>query len=347
MASERIIDLRSDTVTRPTPAMRQAMAEAEVGDDVLGDDPTVKTLEAESARLMGHEAALYLPSGTMANQVALATWCRPGEAILVEEEAHILYYEGGGPAAIAGVVTRCVPSTRGVMDPVDIARRVMHASDHTPATTLLCLENTHNRSGGQVIPLDTMAAYRHLANAEGLRIHLDGARMFNAAVALGVPVREVARGCDSVSFCLSKGLGAPVGSMLTGPADFIQRAHRVRKRLGGGMRQSGILAAAGLVALREVAPLIPEDHRRARHLAETLVGVPGTRVDLDATVTNFVMVDTDRPAAEWIEALRGEGVWALPPASHRIRLVLHHQIDDAMVDRVAQAFRRASRRFAA
>ena len=333
-----IVDLRSDTVTRPSAEMMAAMASAPLGDDVLGDEPTVQELEVESAQIMGMDAALFVPSGTMANQIALACHCDRGDAVIMDEEAHILYYEVGAPGIIAGVVTRTVPSENGVMPPELVARALMTRSLHTPGTSLICVENTHNRSGGQVIPLATQEAYAQIAKQHGAKLHLDGARVFNAAAWLGVDVQEVVKPYDSVSFCLSKGLGSPVGSLLCGKSDFIEKARIWRKRLGGGMRQSGLLAACGLVSLRQERHRIGEDHKRARRLAEGLEGVPGTRVDLDHQCTNFVMVETERPASEWLNALKERGVLAMPPAPNRIRLVLHRDVDDAGVDQAIKAF---------
>ena len=338
-----LVDLRSDTVTRPSPEMWEAMRSAALGDDVLGDDPTVAELEALAARTTGKEAAVFVPSGTMGNQMALASWCKPGDAILIEEEAHVLYYEVGGPALIAGVVSWTLPSTRGVMDPATIERRVLKANIHTPGTTLLCLENTHNRAGGTVIPLATLAEYRAVADRHGMRVHLDGARVFNAAVALGVPVAEIAQHVDSVNFCLSKGLRAPIGSVLCGPADFVDRARIWRKRLGGGMRQAGLLAACGIVSLTKMVDRLAEDHARAKRTAEALVDLPGLTVYPVAVETNMVMVDTDRPAEAVVEALAAQGVLCFPNAPHRIRLVFHADIDDAKTDRAIEAFRTVAR----
>lgn len=334
----RSIDLRSDTVTQPTPEMLEAMRSAPLGDDVLGHDPTTLELEEECASLLGHEAGLFCPSGTMTNQVALATWCRPGDSALFEEEAHMVFYEGGAPAALSGVMTITCPSEQGVMSVDTLEQRFLVGSMHTPGTTLLCIENTHNRTGGRVISVEQTRAYATFAQAKGIPLHLDGARVCNAATALGVDVRDLTAPCDSVSICLSKGLGAPVGSVLCGSRDFIDRAKFVRKRFGGGMRQSGVLAAAGLVALRVQRHVLGEDHRRARELAQSLVGLAGARVDPSESVTNFVFVHTDLPAAEWSAALRERGVLCLPAAPHRIRLMLHHQISDADVAATAEAF---------
>lgn len=333
-----IVDLRSDTVTRPTPAMYRAMAEAPLGDDVLGDEPTVLKLEALSAELFGMEAAVFVPSGTMGNQIAIAAQTQPGDAIIIEEEAHVLYYEVGAPAVINGVMTRTVPSQQGFMDPRDVERAVMKRSLHTPGTAIICLENTHNRAGGTIMPSDLMTAYRDIADRHGLRIHLDGARVFNAAVAEGRSVREITRGCDSISFCLSKGLASPVGSVLVGSCEVIDRARIWRKRLGGGMRQSGILAACGIVSLTSMVDRLADDHRRARRLAQALVSLPGLTVDLDSVQTNMVLIETAGPSAPWLEALHARRVWALPPAPNRIRCVFHNDVSDEALEHAVTAF---------
>ena len=332
------VDLRSDTVTRPTPEMYAAIASAPLGDDVLGDEPTVMELEAEAARIVGKAAAVFVPSGTMGNQIALASHCNRGEAILIEEEAHILYYEVAAPAIIAGVVSWTLPSKLGVMDPADVEKRILKANLHTPGTTLLCLENSHNRGGGTVIPLATMAAYREVADRGGIKVHLDGARVFNAAVALGVPAKEITKHVDSVNFCLSKGLRSPVGSVLCGPADFIDRARIWRKRLGGGMRQAGILAACGLVSLRCYVDRLADDHRRARALAVGLAELSRVAIDWDRVQTNMVLVNVSGSAERWAAELREAGVWCFPVGPSRLRLVTHADVDDAGVDQAIAAF---------
>lgn len=337
-ATRDVVDLRSDTVTRPTEEMFEAMRNAPLGDDVLGDDPTVMRLEELAAEMLGKEEALFVPSGTMGNQVAIAVHCKPGDAILIEEEAHMLYYEGGGPAVISGVVSWTLPSHHGVMEPEDIEKRVLKRSEHTPATTLLCLENTHNRAGGAVVPVEAMAAYREVAERHGLKIHLDGARVFNAAVALGRPVSEIAAQAHTVNFCLSKGLRAPVGSVLCGPAAFIQEARYWRKRLGGGMRQSGLLAACGIVSLTKMVGRLAEDHARARRLAEALDKIPCYRVDLHRVQTNMVMVDVPGSAVGFQDELKTRQVLALPVSPTRLRLVLHADIDDEKLSRAIEAF---------
>jgi threonine aldolase len=336
-ATQELVDLRSDTVTRPTESMFEAMRIAPLGDDVLGDDPTVMRLEELAAEMMGKDEAVFVPSGTMGNQIALASHCNPGDAILIEQEAHILYYEVGGPAMIAGVVSWTLPSQMGVMDPEVIESRVLRQNLHTPGTTLLCLENTHNRAGGTVIPLEMLANYRNIANRHGMNIHLDGARVFNAAVAQNVPVREIARHVDSVNFCLSKGLRSPVGSILCGNASFIREARHWRKRLGGGMRQAGILAACGLVSLTKMVDRLAEDHLRAKRLAKAITKLPGVTVDLESVQTTMVIAEFEQPALYLQEELREQGVLALPTASNRLRFVLHADIDDAKLDRAILA----------
>jgi len=342
-----MIDLRSDTVTKPTPEMLQAMTNAPLGDDVLGDDSATRELEAKCAELTGKEASIFVPSGTMGNQIALATHCKPGDLVILEAGSHIIHYEGGGPGIIAGVVTKTLLTEDGVMTPQQICESITVQSDHTPGTSLICYENTHNRAGGSVIPLAVAQEYRTLADTHACMIHLDGARIVNAAAALGCPVSEACRAADSVMMCLSKGLGAPVGSILAGSRDFIQKAKYWRKRLGGGMRQSGVLAACGLVALRDILPQIPLDHERAKRVAKGLSGIPGIHVEPDKTVTNMVMVHTTRPAAEWQTALRNHGVAALLPASNRMRLVFHHQITDTMVPKIIDALAAVSGEFGA
>ena len=340
------VDLRSDTVTRPNEAMFEAMRKAPLGDDVLGDDPTVTKLEELGADMVGKEKALFVPSGTMGNQIALACHCKPGDAILIEEEAHILYYEVGASALLAGVVSWTLPSVRGTIDPAVVEKRILKADLHTPGTTLLCLENTHNRAGGAIIPLDTMAAYQEIASRRGLKVHLDGARVFNAAVALGVPVKEIADKVDSVNFCLSKGLRSPVGSLLCGDADFIDKARIWRKRLGGGMRQAGILAACGIVSLTDNVDRLADDHRRAKQMAAAVGELEGLSVDLNGVETNMVMVDTAKPAPQWREELEKAGLSCFPTGPNRLRLVFHADVDDAQTTQAIEAFRTVAKALA-
>ncbi|KAF0812481.1 L-allo-threonine aldolase [Andreprevotia sp. IGB-42] len=330
------IDIRSDTVTQPTPAMRSAMANAEVGDDVYGDDPTVPALEARAAELVGKDAALFVPTGTFGNQLALFTHCQHGDEVILGEETHIVWHEVGAAAVIAGVNLRPVPTLLGELAPADITRRVRPAGDiHLPRTGLVCLENAH--SNGRALPLANMQACHAAAKAAGLPIHLDGARVFNAATALGVAASEIAACADTVMFCLSKGLAAPIGSILAGPADFIDAARKRRKLLGGGWRQAGMLAAAGLIALDDMRLRLADDHAHARQLAALLDGLPGITVRHDQLDINMVWFDVashiDVPRL--MAALQTAGIKANPPEDGVMRLVTHWQIDAAAVEKIA------------
>lgn len=332
------VDLRSDTVTRPTQEMYDAILSARLGDDVLGDEPTVLELERLACERTGKEAAVYVPSGTMSNQIAIPSWTERGDAVLFEEDAHMLYYESGAPGVLGQVVSWTLPSKLGVMDPDDVERHITKRSIHTPGVKLICLENTHNRAGGTIIPLSEMKAYREVADRHGIPVHLDGARLFHASVAIGVPATEIAKCVDSVSICLSKGLSSPVGSVLCGPADFIDRARQWRKRVGGAMRQAGILAACGIISLTKMIDRLSEDHRRARAMAQALGEMPGIRIDWDRVQTNMVLVYVDEPSA-WLIALKEVGVLAGSPGPDRLRVVLHHDIDDAKLERAITGFR--------
>ena len=306
--TQRVIDLRSDTVTKPTPAMREAMARAEVGDDVFGDDPTVKELEAETAALLGKEAALYTPSGTMANQLAIRGHTEPGDEILVEANAHLYYYESGAPAALSGVMCRCLNGQRGIFTGTDIETALRPADQHFPRTRLVCIENTHNRGGGKIWPIREVQEVAASARRHGLFLHLDGARLWNASVATGIPEREYAAHFDTVSVCFSKGLGAPVGSALAGPKDLMERLRRFRKMFGGGMRQAGIIAAGALFALRHHRARLAEDHANARILASGLASIPGLELDPAETETNMVRFRVrSLSAQQLVERLRGAG----------------------------------------
>jgi threonine aldolase len=327
-----VADLRSDTITKPTPEMYSAIASAELGDDVLGDEPTVQKLEELSAAMTGKESAVFVPSGTMGNQIALATHTRPGDSVLFEDEAHMVYYEAAAPAVLSGVLVRSMSSVRGVVEPAEIERRLMRRDEHTPGTTLVCFENTHNRGGGSVTPVAHHVEYRRIADKLGLRIHLDGARVFNASVALGVDVKEITSQVDTVSFCLSKGLSSPVGSVLCGTADFITEARFWRKRLGGGMRQAGILAACGIVSLTKMVDRLKDDHARAKRLEAAFAELPGLE-PLPAE-TNIVIVQTVAPAGEWQRRLEGGGVRCYSIAPHRVRFVTHKDVGDKEIDHV-------------
>jgi threonine aldolase len=325
-----IADLRSDTITKPTPEMYAAMASAELGDDVLGDEPTVQKLEKLAAQKTGKDEGLFVPSGTMGNQIALATHTKPGDAFLVEDEAHIFYYEAAAPAVVSGVLPRSIKAVDGVIEPSDIESRAMRRDEHTPGTVLLCIENTHNRCGGAVTPVGHHKEYRRIADQLGMKIHLDGARMFNAAVALGVDIKEITSHVDTVSFCLSKGLAAPVGSVLCGSSDFIQEARYWRKRLGGGMRQAGILAACGIVALETMVDRLAEDHKRAQRLASACKELPG--LDPLPAPTNMVIVQTQASAPLWQERLEAVGVRCFSIGPNRVRFVTHKDVGDKEMD---------------
>ncbi|MFC1927739.1 low-specificity L-threonine aldolase [Chloroflexota bacterium] len=307
----KVIDLRSDTITCPTAEMRKAMFEAEVGDDVYGEDPTVNRLEAMVAKMMGKEAAVFTTSGTQGNLVAVLTHTHHGDEIILGDQAHMLWYELGGAAALGGVVLRTVPNDSGGRLSLDDIDRTIRGKDiHYPETTLLCLENTHNRCGGAVLTPDYTAEVCNLAHRRGLKVHLDGARIFNAAVALGVPASALVQNVDSVAVCLSKGLSAPVGSLLCGRSGFIKRARKFRKMLGGGMRQAGVIASAGIVALETMVDRLAEDHANARRLAEGLAGIKGITLAQNDIPTNIVMFDLspESSVVEFMEGVDGAGV---------------------------------------
>jgi threonine aldolase len=319
---DKLIDLRSDTVTKPTAAMRHAMAEAEVGDDVLGDDLTVKALERRTAEILGKEAALFFPSGTMANQVAIRCHTQPGDEILLDANAHIFWYEAGAPAALSGVTCRVLPGVRGVFTASDVRNALRPTDVHFPPTRLLAVENTHNRGGGAIWPLDRIREVCGVAREAGLHTHLDGARLWNASVATGIPEAEYAGHFESVSVCFSKGLGAPVGSALAGSAELMQRARRFRKQFGGGMRQVGIIAAGALYALEHHRQRLADDHANAKRLAMGLSEIRGIRVNCDDVATNMVYFEVKgRSAIHLVEQLKAVGVLVLPTGAQTIRAV--------------------------
>jgi len=338
-----MIDLRSDTVTRPTAAMRQAMATAEVGDDVLGEDPTVNLLQEKTASILGKEAGLFVPSGTMANQVAIKTLIRPGDEIIVDSNAHIFFYECAATAVISGGQFRCLEGARGILSARDIESAIRPADIHQPPTRLVCLENSHNRGGGSVYPMASLDDIHEVARRRDLRVHLDGARLFNAALATGTTVRELARHVDSVGVCLSKGLGAPVGSVLCGSRTFVDEARRIRKMLGGGMRQAGILAAAGIHALTHHVERLVEDHDNARRLARGLAQMPGIRLDPETVVTNIVIFDvaeTGLGAREIVERLARAGVLVIAFGPTTVRAVTHLDVSPTDIDRALEIMAR-------
>jgi len=340
------IDLRSDTVTKPDKAMRAAMAEAPVGDDVFGEDPTINALQEKAADLLGFEAALFVPSGTMANQLAMKILTGPGDEVLVEASSHPFTSEAGAAAIISGVQLRTLPGRRGLLDPDLVAASIRQGNIHYAPTSLICLENTHNQGGGTVYPLETVARIRDIAKNRGLNMHLDGARLFNACVATGHEATDYTRHFDTTSFCLSKGLGAPVGSMLAGSGELMARALHWRKRLGGGMRQAGILAAAGLYALDNNIGRLAEDHANARFLARGLAELGGIELDPAEVETNIVIFEVSRPglsAPDLAERLRKEGVLVLAFSPTRIRAVTHLDVDRSGVQLALEIMRKIMR----
>lgn len=340
--SEAIVDLRSDTVTRPTPAMRRAMHDAEVGDDVYREDPTVNRLQERAAEIFEREAALFVPSGTMGNQTAIKVLTRPGQEVICEERSHIYNFEMAMLAAFSGVLPRTIYAEDGILSWELIAPHVRGRSDHRARTGLVELENTANLAGGSVYRIDVSDDIVDHAHAAGLPVHLDGARIFNASVALGRSVVELTRKFDSVMFCLSKGLGAPVGSMLVGSKEFIEEARLVRKMLGGGMRQAGVLAAAGLIALEEGPKRLHIDHENARLLAEGLAEIPGIKIDAAKVVTNILFFDvigTGLSAPEVSQRLKAQGIWANPYNPRLIRMVTHLDVDRAGCERALHVLR--------
>lgn len=347
---QTVVDLRSDTVTLLTDAMRAAMAEAPVGDDGRGEDPTVNRLEAKVAAMLGKDAALLLSSGTQANLTALLTLTRPGQEIILESEAHIFWYEVGGLARFAGLTTQTLPGRLGVLEPEQVEDAIRPPNIHYPETALVCIENTHNRAGGTVWTVDEVRAVADVAHDHGLRVYQDGARVFNAAIALGVSPAALVEPVDVVGFCLSKGLSCPVGSLLVGPADVIERARKVRKLVGGGLRQAGWIAAPGLIALDTMVDRLAEDHRHARDLGERLARIEGVRVDLARVQTNMVQLDVsslgpDVGPARFARALDERSVKALPYGKHVIRMVTHYGIGPADVDVVVAAVAEVARGF--
>ena len=336
-------DLRSDTVTQPSAPMRDAIADAPVGDDVLGDDPTVQMLQERLAAMLGKDAALFVPSGTMANAVSVRTHTTPGDEIVTEGTSHVYVYEGGGYAALSGCSVALVEAERGIMLPADVVaaiRKSKGSMSHFPDCTLVCIENTSNRGGGTCYPQESIDAICELAHSAGCSVHMDGARLFNAVVATGIDASRMVRDCDSVSICLSKGLGAPVGSLVAGDADFVERAHRWRKLFGGGMRQAGILAAAGLYALEHNIERLAEDHARARTLAEGIDALDGFSVDLDAVQTNMCYIELTgvQSGQEAVAALAERGVDVLDLGPTMLRAVTHLHVDDDDIEHAIAAF---------
>lgn len=337
-----IVDLRSDTVTKPTPAMREAMYRAEVGDDVYGDDPTVNRLERVAAERLGKEAALFVTSGTMGNLVALLTHCERGDEVILGDRSHTFLFEQGGMAALGGITPYPIRNQPdGTLELKDIEHAIRPDNAHFPITRLICIESTHNMCDGTPLAVQYMARVAQLAEAHGLGVHLDGARVFNAAAALDVDVKEIVKHADSVMFCLSKGLCAPVGSMVCGSSGFIDAARRARKVLGGGMRQAGIIAAAGIVALEQMTDRLMEDHTRAKRLAHSMAEIPGVEVRPVTTNILYFQVSGDvRKSPEAMASdLASRGVMVNSRGGGRFRAVTHYWIDDADVERAIQAMR--------
>jgi threonine aldolase len=337
-----MIDLRSDTVTKPSPEMRLAMANAEVGDDVFGEDPSINRLQDMTADLLGFEAALFVPSGTMANQLCIKAHTQAGDEIIMEQSNHPFRAESGGVAALAGVQVNQIHGQRGVITAAQIAPQIRSGEDpHHAPTRLVCLENTHNRGGGTIYPIDTIREIRDLTQQHHIPLHLDGARLLNASVAMGVPATEITQYFDTATLCLSKGLGAPVGSLLAGSTDFVKRANRFRKMFGGGMRQAGIIAAAGIYALENNVERLAEDHHHAKLLAERLAQAKGVRLDPKYVETNILFIELDLEAARLdayalMAGMREGGVIANASSPTTMRLVTHLDVSRAQVEQAAE-----------
>ena len=328
------LDFRSDTITQPTPEMREAMAKAKVGDDVYGEDPTVNKLQEIAAKKMGMEAGLFVPSGTMGNLAAVLAHCSRGDEAILGNQAHIFINEAGGMSALGGVHSYQIPNRPdGSLALEDICNAIRGPDVHFPVTRLVSIENTHNRCGGKSLSVEYTLEVADLAHEHGIKFHIDGARIFNAAVDQGVEVKVLAQPADSITFCLSKGLSAPVGSVLCGSREFITRAHRVRKQLGGGMRQAGILAAAGIVALESLTERLADDHRRARQLGEGLVNIPGIEFEVQNTNMTYFGISPDASLSkdEFLEAIKGRGLLVGNAGVNRCRMVTHYWIDDDAV----------------
>lgn len=341
--TENLIDLRSDTVTRPTPEMRKAMAEAEVGDDVFGDDPTVNSLQEYAADLLGKEAALFVPTGSMGNQVCLGALARPGDEVVCDAGAHFLHYEGGSVSAHLGLMMRPLSGDRGVITADQVAHVLRPGNMHNPRSAVVAIENTHNAAGGKIFPIDEARAVSKVAHEAGAAVHLDGARLFNAQAATGVPAAEWAACADTLSFCFSKGLGAPVGSMVCSTQAVIDEARVLRKRLGGGMRQVGVLAAAARVALETGPERLAEDHAKARRLAEGFKELHDDAVDISHVETNMVYLNLapfSIQAPDASAALKEHGVITLGMPGSAMRLVAHRDVSETDIDRALEAFRK-------
>jgi len=337
------IDFRSDTVTKPTPAMRKAMFEAEVGDDVFGEDPTVNALQEKVAAILGKEAAIFVPSGTMANQLSIKSHTQPGDEVVIEATSHPYNFEGGAGAVLSGVQFFCVKGVRGILEVSQIEEALRSDDHHFPVSRLICLENTHNRGGGSIYPLERLREIHGFAKPKGLSVHLDGARLWNASIASGIPPAEYTRYADSVSVCLSKGLGAPIGSLVSGSKEWIHRVHRFRKMFGGGMRQVGIVASAGIYALDHHMERLKEDHANAKRLALGLSELKGVSMNPEHVETNIVIFDVARTgttARQITEKMKGERVLIHPFGMTEIRMVTHLDVNQEDVDKALKAFQK-------
>jgi threonine aldolase len=337
------IDLRSDTVTKPTPAMRKAIAEAEVGDDVFGEDPTVNVLQEKVAKILGKDASIFVPSGTMGNQLAIKSHTQPGDEVIIEATSHPYNFEGGASAALSGVQFNCLKGVRGILDAPQVEEAIRPDDHHFPVTRLICLENTHNRGGGSIYPMEKIAAISRLAKSKSLLLHLDGARLWNASVATGIKPHEYAKWADSISVCLSKGLGAPIGSLVAGTKAFIDRVHRFRKMFGGGMRQVGIIAAAGIYALDHHIERLKEDHQNAKRLALGLKEIEGVSINPEHVETNIVIFDiaeTGMTATQVRDEIKKKGVLILPVGKTQIRLVTHLDVSSEEIETALKAFKK-------
>lgn len=340
---KRVVDLRSDTLTRPTAEMREAMMAAEVGDDVFGEDPTINRLQEMIAKMTGKEAALFVTSGVQGNQVAINAHTRPGQEIIVDKNSHIVNYESGAPALLAGVQVHPIDGRQGIITAEQVAVAIRPADDHYPQTGLICLENTHNRGGGNIFPLEEIRRISQLAKESGLPLHLDGARLWNASIATGISLTEYGRYFDSMMMCFSKGLGAPVGSIVVGSREFIQKAHFYRKAYGGGIRQGGILAAAAIYAIEHHLPLLKDDHRRAQQLASAIAPLPGIILEPDSVQTNIVIFEVNPEKIEaqaLVNKLAENGVLSFTFGPTKIRVVTHLEISDDDIDYTIEVFKK-------
>lgn len=346
MSEMKPIDLRSDTVTKPTAAMREAMANAAVGDDVFGDDPTINRLQETVAELLGKEAAIYVPSGSMANQTAIRAQTQPGDEIITHQDNHIYHYEAGAPAALSGCSLRLLPGRGGLFDADAVRAAIRPADSHFPQSSLIVIENTHNRGGGTCWSVDAIAKIREVADERGIKMHLDGARLMNACVAKGHKPADYTRYFDTVSVCFSKGLGAPVGSAVASTKATIRRVHRFRKMFGGGMRQGGIIAAGALHAIENHIERLADDHANARKLATALAEMPGLSLDLDGVETNILYCDVDPKlgmGAEFAAKLKVAGVWVLATGPQRVRAVTHLDVSSDDIDRAIEIVRECTK----